>query len=361
MIRRLVDKISPLACVILLIGYAFAGLSPFHAPQNGAVWLNAEDGIRIRGEGVLWSELSFKSDSTIQSGCTIEILFQATNNFGSSTILDFYQTDPHREFVIRQDGNSLLQVVKSDSSGSQVLETKHQFFPGDRILLTVTSDASGANIYLNAAEAKTSGSLRLSRSDCAGQLILGSSAVTYNTWNGDLYGVAVHNSSLTSTEVREHFETWKTPVQMNRDKDENIAALYRFREHAGAKTRNEIAGGPDLTIPSRFQIPGRRFLDTPWNDRTRSIDWDDVIVNVFGFVPFGFFLNSFLSSRRRTRHSGFAAILIGLAVSLTIEVLQWYLPTRASSMTDVLTNTTGTMLGVAIYYFLFGASKERTS
>jgi VanZ family protein len=42
-------------------------------------------------------------------------------------------------------------------------------------------------------------------------------------------------------------------------------------------------------------------------------------------------------------------VVLGLTVSLLIEILQHFLPTRDSSMTDVITNTVGTMAGVGFY------------
>jgi VanZ family protein len=42
------------------------------------------------------------------------------------------------------------------------------------------------------------------------------------------------------------------------------------------------------------------------------------------------------------------AIFIGISVSLSIEMLQSYFPTRDSSMTDLICNTIGTILGMML-------------
>ena len=79
-----------------------------------------------------------------------------------------------------------------------------------------------------------------------------------------------------------------------------------------------------------------------------------MIINVLGFVPLGFLAMGLLAAMRRT---GFwqslgSVVAFCLCVSLVIELVQYFLPGRSSSLVDVATNAGGALLGTA-YALLF--------
>lgn len=80
----------------------------------------------------------------------------------------------------------------------------------------------------------------------------------------------------------------------------------------------------------------------------RHISSFDVAVNVLGYVPFGVLAVAALYPRIRGR-AAFAAALAGAAaLSLVLEALQSYLPSRDASNVDLLSNTLGGALGAAL-------------
>ena len=119
---------------------------------------------------------------------------------------------------------------------------------------------------------------------------------------------------------------------------------------SGSVIRSQVPSAPDLVIPERFFVLNKWFLEPFWKEfRPGWSYWKDVAVNIVGFIPLGFFFCSYFSLVRRIEHPASATIALGFVVSLTIEVLQAFLPTRDSGTTDLITNTFGTALGVISY------------
>ncbi|MGO9138338.1 MAG: VanZ family protein [Syntrophales bacterium] len=75
-------------------------------------------------------------------------------------------------------------------------------------------------------------------------------------------------------------------------------------------------------------------------------------MNIVGFILFGFFCAASLCKVKRRSKSALYlnTALIGLGFSLAIELLQVYLPTRYSELSDVICNVTETIIGLAIFH-----------
>jgi len=126
--------------------------------------------------------------------------------------------------------------------------------------------------------------------------------------------------------------------------------LYLLNDGKGNVIHTEIRSGSDLYIPERYRILCQPLLEPPWREYHSSINyWASAALNVAAFVPLGWFVYAYLSTSSTRKTAFLAAVFFGTATSLTIEILQAYLPTRHSGTTDIVTNTLGTLLGVLLW------------
>jgi len=80
----------------------------------------------------------------------------------------------------------------------------------------------------------------------------------------------------------------------------------------------------------------------------------DFILNVFGFMPFGYFLWSIFpesDSKNSQTLMFFLILAIGISASFLIESAQYFIPGRSSSFIDVAANGAGTIFGMLFYQF----------
>ncbi|MBI4754705.1 MAG: VanZ family protein [Betaproteobacteria bacterium] len=84
------------------------------------------------------------------------------------------------------------------------------------------------------------------------------------------------------------------------------------------------------------------FLTSPW---PRYFTAFDLAINVAGYLPLGFLLAAALSRPLGRGPAALAAVLLGSGLSLGMEVLQNYLPSRVPSNADLACNALGAMAG----------------
>jgi hypothetical protein len=163
-------------------------------------------------------------------------------------------------------------------------------------------------------------------------------------------GLAIYDRELSGDEILRHYQSWTSGNQRDLEAGEKMVALYLFDEGSGNVIHNRADSSTDLLIPERFFVLNEPFLTPPWDEFHPGWGyWKDISVNVAGFVPVGFFFYAYFSLMRKAENSAAVTIGLGFALSLTIEILQAFLPTRNSGMTDIFTNTLGTAIGVIAF------------
>lgn len=93
----------------------------------------------------------------------------------------------------------------------------------------------------------------------------------------------------------------------------------------------------------------RVFIRFPpsWDPIPAYIPLDDFVLNIIMFIPLGLALPFVLK-----RPNIGKAALIGLTCTFTIEFLQGFITDRIGCLTDVFTNTLGTVIGYLLYLLM---------
>ena len=339
-------------CISVLCGILVLGLWPFHRRPNEVSWIGGENGIRIGGYGTIVSSGTLQMDgSPEQASCSLEIWLQSDLVSDSNTFLSFSTSENPLQFSLHQYFSSV--ILKREIGGgrprTEVIGIEGVFRHIRPRFLTITSSPQGTVMYVDGVVAATFPGFRLGK-DFAGKLVIGTSPVLTDGWPGKLKGLAIYHRELAASQVAKHFETWTTQGAPELLGNEQITALYLFNEHTGNIIHNAVHSGTDLYIPKRFSLLHQTFLKPFWKEFKPGWDYvRDTMMNIIGFIPLGFFFYSYWTSARSVKSAALATVLLGLAVSLTIEILQSYLPNRNSGTTDLITNTFGTFLGVRLY------------
>src|SRR5262249_25039686 len=124
----------------------------------------------------------------------------------------------------------------------------------------------------------------------SGSLLLGNSPSGGPAWSGDIFGLAFYDRPLAPNEVVAHYQIW---LNGETEQLKSALALYTFDEGHGSLVQNgAIPPAPDLFSPARFERFRPKILDFPYP--LKKSDIQDTIVNILGFIPFGFLLMLYL-------------------------------------------------------------------
>lgn len=347
-------KLLPAICACVLFGILVAGLWPFHAPRNEVSWLSEGSGLLFGKHGSIVSASQFKARvARGDKSCSLEIWLEPSRIDSGGMILAFYWPESRIvPFALRQFRTGL--VLEPESHGHS--PENGEIYVGDVFsglkpaFVTITSGEAGTATYIDGTLVKRAPNFAISSRELTGQFVVGNSPTTPYSWSGRLKGLAIYNRELSVAEVSRSFLNWEKGGRLDSATSEGVFARYLFDEGKGNVVRNQVDTATDLLIPERFFVLHEWFLERPWDEFRPGWRYlKNVAVNVVGFIPLGFFFYAYFSQARKAEHPASLTIALGFAISLTIEVLQAFLPTRDSGMTDLITNTFGTAVGVMAF------------
>jgi len=352
------DLALPFACILVVSTLFTAGLWPFNPfPRNQVTWLPTGKGLQFGDHGVVFSRGPVeRTRPKRNSSCTLAIRLQpdAVMRGASGTLLGVYTPERPSQFRLMQWRDVLL--IRRDyrdadnHSKTTEVDLDHAFLTREPVSFTITSGPDGSVAYRNGMRAAGITRTGLSCEDFAGQLVLGDSAIMDNAWRGNILDLAIYDRELTPQEIASKYASWNgDQTDQEPGGEQHLVAQYTFTEGRGPNVHGEPAGAPDLYIPQIFKVPHKKMLMWPWEESPDKRNFRDISINILGFVPFGFVFAAYLTWNRNVRHSTVVTILCGAAISLTIEILQEYIPGRDSGILDIFTNAFGTFLGVLLF------------
>jgi len=362
-IRTLKSILLILLTLALLSAILYAGLNPKgYKFTNAVTWIENRPGINLGKYSYIYTHLdkNWIANHKKETGCfSIEMATKPENykmnrftfilSMHSGKDKDQLLIGQWRSYIIVMNGNDYSGRCKTPKISINMEKDKLQ-----EIFLTITSDIKGTKVYVDGQLVKTNPhlALKIPQSDRT-ILTLGNSVYARHSWLGQIYGLAYYDHLLLKENAASHFKTWSENKIFTGQKESGPSLLYTFNEKQGNKIIEHITGKYHLKIPERIAPVRKNILLPDFSDLELNYNTiEDIILNFLGFIPLGLVLS--VTIKRVRNKFGKRNILIIVAfcflVSLTIEIIQAWIPSRSSSIIDLVLNTTGALCGSFCYY-----------
>ena len=344
--------------VIMVIVALFFGLRPRDWPiTNDIQWLRDKRAIRFENTGIAYvDDLRAVRLSDQPGPLTIEMAVTPASiqKLGFSPLLVMHDGADRRQLVVWQYGPSLVVMNGDDYDNSQRrprVVGRDVFSPQRTIYLTITSGEQGTHLYVDGILAAANRNWKFSI-PVEGEplrLVLGHSVYGRYGWSGDIHGLALAGEAISAEAVRFRFDRWAADRDFDALKLDSTMLLFTFNEKTDDGFVDMSGGHQTLELPDQMTVLKKTFLSSPWPHFywSRAVT-SDMVVNVIGFVPLGVVFYGFLQCfpGRLTKHKQLLAVALCLMLSLGIELGQTWIPTRHSSLPDLILNTFGAWLGI---------------
>ncbi len=358
-------------CIAICAGYIFFGLWPFaFRPRNNLGWRPGAKGVFFGWPSIIYSEGWFDLGHAANAGAlTIELYMATQHKLGGEvgSILTLYDGDlPENLLVAQWKSDLLLRTFSRDGQGRRTAREvglDAGLYPGARRCLGIASGAAGTDFYMDGVLAKSFPRLTFRPEALRGRLVLGDAPQGNRRWAGKLFCIAMFSRTLSAGEIARHSGFWTSGSLQQLRSESGLVALYYMDERNGPTIPDRSPSRIPLLIPESYQVLRKTVLVTPWEDpHPYFSDAGDVVINILGFVPFGFFCFIYRTQVRPGHPLRRAAGTVAVSgiISLAIELVQVYLPTRSSSLTDLICNIGGSVIGVILGFLALSLFRRTT-
>ena len=355
------------------VGILLAGLNTdrfeFH---NDADWASAGTGIEFGQHGLAYTDTFTThedAEKDVGRGFTIEMVLRPgkgpQRRFRFIAVI--YSDEDDSQLLIAQWRDTIVVMNGDDYDNrrrSPRLTAAVSDNDGGPFFLAVRSDAGGSALYIDgiAVDSRTGLSLRLPTDDAPGRLVLGNSVYGDSPWRGTIEGFALHAAALNEETLQRHLESWSREEGFASHDALSADLLFPFSERSGRRAMDRSANGIDLQFPLETTFVRPRLFHSGIGTLDRRAV-ADIVVNVCGFIPFGFFLLALLAAVVPMAQLPAVATttVVGFALSLGVETAQAWIPSRASSLLDLALNVAGVAVGAAACAFLVYAKRPDAS
>ncbi len=349
---RLIPTISWATIAITV----YFGLNPFNFLSSNDVNLNLEDSTLDFNLSHLVQDNSdqqgfaYAEDTILlESEQTVSFSFEITPlkiPSGLGTICSLF--DEHRTEILQIAQWKEHLVIRSRRNAPngtrdyKEIGLKEGLPIGRSTQLIISSSTNGLQLFADAKLVLTQPDFSLIKipSPQSAQLVIGNNSFATQPWIGKLKSLEVHQGSI-------------NPSTLAQD------PIFYVRAQNAITHDNSNSDG--FIIP-KYPIPLKLGWLSPFNINSLKTPnlRGDIIINILGMIPIG--LCSLFRFRTHFR-SWIGALVLATAtcflISLSIESLQIFLPSRDSSSLDLVCNTIGGLLSAPIFICLkaFSATK----
>lgn len=349
--------IQVLAWLVFIVTLFF-GLKPFNFISRNDICFDEN------AEGIQFNLSSVAKESHLRSIAytekSIEIppysslsicleLAPACKPFGLGCIVVINDGQPQPPLIIAQWQHYLIIRSRRSEDPSRMPYQEHGapncFVSGETSRILVAYKSGETNIYLNEelVSQKKGFDLVERNLPMTGRIVFGSDGVVNGkSWVGAIKHFALYDEFIAPAD------------QLNETSFPLIE--YDFCNFQDWCVPNRQAETFDLRVPKYYKSLIFKRFDrlSSWEEHVAESK-SDIIINIFGFMPFGFAVYILLQRRIRSRLILFLmTCLIAVFFSLIIESLQLFLPSRIPSQIDIVCNGLGGFVAACVAnFFIF--------